>query len=177
MNGSPTNSFRPDIWPARGGRLHLRLRIVGFFEVPGGSLHTNLANVEALLCEHDAEVVQSIYGVVLAVFGSASGCYSACRRLPPAVRAGVSCGDILYEDGLVHGLPVIEASRLHDAAGDGEILWALRAQRVAPLPEHAFAAPRELSLQGLPPLAASALLHGSVSPGDPHDALAHAGER
>ncbi len=42
--------------------------------------------------------------------------------VPVRIRVGVSAGDVLWEDGDCFGTPVVEASRLCDAAGTGQIL-------------------------------------------------------
>jgi class 3 adenylate cyclase len=46
------------------------------------------------------------------------------ERLVLAIRVGVSAGDVTLEDGDCFGTPVVEASRLCSAAGDGEIFAA-----------------------------------------------------
>jgi len=49
---------------------------------------------------------------------------SGKAAVPLAVRVGLSAGDVAFDDGDVHGTPVIEASRLCAAANGGEILVA-----------------------------------------------------
>ena len=86
---------------------------------------------------HDGRVVKGLGDGVMAVFtgaldgvASAVAIQQAIDRLnrsgkatgPVAVRVGLSAGDVSFEDGDVHGTPVIEASRLCGAARGGEIL-------------------------------------------------------
>src|SRR5918999_3303565 len=51
---------------------------------------------------------------------------AANRRRPEDhrahIRVGISGGDVTWADGDAHGTPVVEAARLCDAAGTGEIL-------------------------------------------------------
>jgi class 3 adenylate cyclase len=99
--------------------------------------------------EAGGEVVQAMHGLVLASFASASTCLRLCRGLLPDLRGGVSVGDVLVEAGLLHGLPVVEASRLKDRASPGQLLCLRRLALLTDLPQDAFRDLGELSLEGM----------------------------
>jgi class 3 adenylate cyclase len=84
---------------------------------------------------------------------------SEAGTVPLAVRMGLSSGDVMFEESDCFGTPVVEASRLCDAAQGGQILAsdlvrALAAGRGA----HSFEFLGALDLKGLPdPLATVAV--------------------
>ncbi|GAC1532623.1 MAG: hypothetical protein NVS3B1_26490 [Marmoricola sp.] len=70
---------------------------------------------------------------------------------PVALRVGVALGDVTVEDGDVFGTPVIVASRLCAAAGDGEILVADVVRMLSHgRGGHRFVDAGSLELKGLP---------------------------
>ena len=87
---------------------------------------------------HGGEVVKGLGDGILATFTSASDAVAAAvaiqqaadlhgRRSPDeafTLRVGISVGDVTVETGDVFGVPVVEASRLCEAANGGEILVA-----------------------------------------------------
>jgi len=73
------------------------------------------------------------------------------RRLALAIRVGISAGDVTLEDGDCFGTPVVEASRLCTAAGDGEIFAAELVTLLARgRGGHELTSVGELELKGLP---------------------------
>jgi class 3 adenylate cyclase len=87
--------------------------------------------------------------MVIAAFGSAEAALRTCASLPGDARVGLSCGDVLYENGALHGLPVIEASRLRDIATPGQILCAARLVRAGDLPAASFRSVGSIAIRGL----------------------------
>ena len=95
--------------------------------------HDRLTN-EAIAA-HGGTVVKHTGDGVMAMFGGASEALSSAARLQRSlerrnranddqlsVRAGLSIGDAVVEGDDLHGLAVVEARRLCDAARPGEIL-------------------------------------------------------
>lgn len=89
---------------------------------------------DAVTAEH-GRVVKSLGDGLMCVFPAAEYALRAAGQLvarldqlaarvgqPVEARVGVSAGDLLQADGDVSGTPAIEAARLCDAAGGGEIL-------------------------------------------------------
>lgn len=89
---------------------------------------------DVITAEH-GRVVKSLGDGVMCVFPAAEHALRAAGLLvarldqlatrmdrPIQARVGASAGDLLHLDGDVSGTPAIEAARLCDAAGDGEIL-------------------------------------------------------
>lgn len=85
---------------------------------------------------HGGRVVQIRGPLVFAAFSSPSACFRASRALRSTARIGISCGDVVHERGLIHGLPVIEASRLMQQARPGQILCADRLLDMPGVEEH-----------------------------------------
>ena len=76
-------------------------------------------------------------------------------EVPLTIRVGVALGDATCEDGDYFGMPVVEATRLCDAAEGGRILVSELVQRIGGRDGHVFVDMGELELRGLPqPLAA-----------------------
>ncbi len=123
----------------------MRTRAVAFLEA---TREVEIAALETAIADGGGEVLQRADGIVIAAFGSASACLRVCASLPDGVRVGSSCGDVLYEDGLVYGLPVIEASRLMDFAAPGQIVCAQRLVGVGDLPIESFRSLGELEMRG-----------------------------
>jgi adenylate cyclase len=68
-----------------------------------------------------------------------------------AIRAGLSIGEVTFEDDDVFGAPVVEAARLVATAGDGKILTTTIARTLAAgRAEAKFADLGDLELKGLP---------------------------
>lgn len=127
----------------------IELRAIAFVEVSAADPPAAAGPVPSALRSGGGELIQVLHRVVLAVFDSATACLETCRRLPASVRAGLTCGDILFEQGLVYGVPVVEAARLKDAASDGQVLCTRRLVRVADLPDGVFRETGELQVKGL----------------------------
>jgi DNA-binding SARP family transcriptional activator/class 3 adenylate cyclase/WD40 repeat protein/type II secretory pathway predicted ATPase ExeA len=122
---------------------------------------------------HGGTVVKYAGDGVMAVFAGASEALTAATRLqraferrnrtatePYAVRAGLSTGDAMVEDGDVHGLAVVEAARLCNAAQSGEILCSDLVRIAAgSRGGHRFGSVTERELKGLrEPLRSCALV-------------------
>ena len=71
-------------------------------------------------------------------------------EVPLTIRVGVALGDATYEDGDYFGMPVVEATRLCDAAEGGRILVSELVQRIGGRDGHVFVDMGELELRGLP---------------------------
>lgn len=89
-------------------------------------------------------VVKSTGDGLMAAFRSAAQSVAAAIRGQQAVaaseaqqgaglqvRVGISIGDVVLQSGDLHGIAVVEAARLCDVAGPGEILISETARRVA----------------------------------------------
>jgi len=136
----------------------MRLLAVAFIQSGRGGR----GSVEQAVASGGGEVLQIRDQLVIAAFESSVACVNACLALDADVRAGVSCGDILYDGETVQGVPVIEASRLNDQAKSGAILCADRLVTVCGL-THCFSDARSFELKGLAaPLSARALLRSSA---------------
>jgi class 3 adenylate cyclase len=110
-------------------------------------------------------MVKGLGDGIMATFAGASDAVSAAVAIqqeidrlvrsgkvavPLAVRVGVSAGDVVIDEGDVHGTPVIEASRLCAAAGGGEILVADVVRILAgSTGDHDYAPVGPLTLKGL----------------------------
>ncbi|MGH9035209.1 MAG: adenylate/guanylate cyclase domain-containing protein, partial [Acidimicrobiia bacterium] len=90
------------------------------------------------------EVIKTLGDGILAIFASAGdavACGVAMQQAvarqaaaidaPVAIRIGISLGDVSVEEGDVFGAPVVEAARLVDAAGPGQILASAIVRAVA----------------------------------------------
>jgi class 3 adenylate cyclase len=88
--------------------------------------HDNVLSRAA--AEWGGTVTKSTGDGVVAHFASAVGAASTAVTMQQRVdgefdmRIGISAGDVTFEDGDVFGMPVIEATRLCDAATGGQIL-------------------------------------------------------
>ena len=115
------------------------------------------------LDQSGGEQVKGTGDGVLAVFGSAAAavnCAMAIQQavdlqgrtsVPLAVRVGIALGDVSFEDGDVHGTPVVEAARLVAAAQGGQILSTTMVRGVAGGRSAAvFTDVGSLELKGLP---------------------------
>ena len=70
---------------------------------------------------------------------------------PLEIRIGISVGDLVYEDGDLHGLAANEAARLCEAAGSGEIMVSDAVRVIAgSRTDCVLLGPEELHLKGLP---------------------------
>lgn len=97
-----------------------------------------LTTVSAVEADDDADaLIQTLAGcggellgregnTLFSAFDSASRALEAIGTLPGSIRAGISGGDLLFEDGMFHGTPVREASELKNRAAPGQILCARR---------------------------------------------------
>jgi class 3 adenylate cyclase/DNA-binding SARP family transcriptional activator len=113
---------------------------------------------------HHGEVVKSLGDGIMAVFDSAAEAVDAGvamqqittrvgrdRDIALRARVGVASGDAGSEDGDWHGTPVVEASRLCDAARAGQVLVADLTRRLAgSRTTRAFTPLGPLALKGLP---------------------------
>src|SRR5438045_8397207 len=97
--------------------------------------HDGLLN-EAVT-SHSGTVIKGLGDGVLAVFQSAADAIGAAVAMQQtvdaqwanapvdvAIRVGISVGDVTLDDGDCFGTPVVEASRLCNAAEGGQILIA-----------------------------------------------------
>lgn len=125
----------------------------------------------SVVSAHGGEVVKGLGDGIMATFEGTADAVAAGvamqqaverlnRRLegaPLAIRVGISVGDVAWEDGDCFGEPVIEASRLCDAAGGGEVLCTDIVQILERgRGGHTFESVGEVELKGLPqPVAAS----------------------
>ncbi|MDP1819605.1 MAG: AAA family ATPase, partial [Acidimicrobiales bacterium] len=142
--------------------------------------------------ERAGTVVKGTGDGVMAVFGSAADGAAAAvamqqafvrfnRRssVPLAIRVGLSVGDVAWEDGDCFGTPVVEASRLCDAAAGGQILVSdvvrllsgsrggLRFEPVGPLTLKGLTEPLVAAEVAWAPLEpAGAPLPGGLAPAD-----------
>lgn len=120
--------------------------------------------VETAIGAHRGALIKGLGDGFLATFGSAADAVGAAvaiqqgadahsRQHPGrafALRVGVSAGDVSVHDGDVFGTPVVEASRLCDAAVGGEILVAEVVRALARARTSAvFENMGELELRGL----------------------------
>ena len=112
---------------------------------------------------HRGVVVKTLGDGVMATFGSAANAMAAAIAIqqtvadvndeleaPLRVRIGISAGDVAWRGNDCTGTPVIEAARLCNVAGPGEIVIADIVQAMARgRGGHAFVPLGELSLKGL----------------------------
>ncbi len=99
--------------------------------------HVHDALLRDVIGEHSGTVVKGSGDGVLATFESATDALAASvaiqqrfdeySRKPDAItvielRIGVSVGDVVHQDGDIFGTPVVEAKRLEEAAGTGQVL-------------------------------------------------------
>jgi class 3 adenylate cyclase/tetratricopeptide (TPR) repeat protein len=99
--------------------------------------HVHDALLREVIGEHSGTVVKGSGDGVLATFESATDALAASvaiqqrmdeySRKPDAIavielRIGVSVGDVVHQDGDIFGTPVVEAKRLEEAAGTGQVL-------------------------------------------------------
>lgn len=106
-----------------------------------------LTTVSAIEGNDDADtLIQTLVGgggellgregnTLFTAFDSASRALEAVNALPGSVRAGISGGDLLFEDGMFHGTPVREATELKNRAVPGQILCAQRVYELVSSPQ------------------------------------------
>ena len=116
----------------------------------------HFALLRRALAVFDGTEVKHLGDGLMATFASAASAVGAAvemQRLvgadpgPIDMRVGVSTGEAVAEEDDWHGHPVVEAKRLCDAAGGGEILVADITRALAR--EHRFAPAEPLALKGL----------------------------
>jgi class 3 adenylate cyclase len=123
------------------------LRAVAFAE-PGAS--QSIGELESAIAAAGGRLVQVLGRLAIAWFESAGDCVRFGVGLVAAGgRAGLSAGDVLLEHDLLHGLPVIEASRLRDVAEPGQVLCTARLARLAGLGREASTDLGKLGLKGI----------------------------
>jgi class 3 adenylate cyclase/CheY-like chemotaxis protein len=124
----------------------------------------HFAGMRAALAAHEGTEVKTLGDGFMATFESASDALACAvtmqstvareNRLHPerelSLRVGLSAGEVTVDEGDYFGIPVVEASRLCDAAGPGQILVAdvLRVL-VGSGGMHRMASVGELRLKGL----------------------------
>lgn len=132
---------------AAGIRSGVSLGAVAFVE--RGNAATGRDLEEALIAAGGC-VVQSLERQVIGWFGSAVSCVRWGSMLAASgVRAGLSVGDVLIENDLLHGIPVVEASRLKDLAAPGQVLCTGRLARLAGVSPEGVNDLGKLSLKGI----------------------------
>jgi tetratricopeptide (TPR) repeat protein len=115
--------------------------------------------------DHGGEVVKSTGDGILATFPSAAAGLAAAvaiqqavdryARSPEriaaiAVRVGLSVGDVVFEDGDCHGMPVVEAARLMSVARGGQIVCSEVVRLLARgRGDHTFVSLGSLTLKGI----------------------------
>jgi DNA-binding SARP family transcriptional activator/WD40 repeat protein/class 3 adenylate cyclase len=116
-----------------------------------------------VVAAHGGSVVKHTGDGVMAVFGGASDALSCAASLERTlerrnrlaqhrvdVRAGLSIGDAIVQDDDLHGLAVVEARRLCDAAQSGEVLCNdLVRVAAGSRGGHSFGPSRLIALKGL----------------------------
>src|SRR4051794_29186669 len=112
---------------------------------------------------HGGSEVKGTGDGLMLVFGGAAEAVSAAVEMqraitrlerranaPFAIRIGISAGDVVWEDGDCFGTPVVEASRLCDTAGRGQILASEVVRLLAgSRGGHTFTALPPMELKGL----------------------------
>ena len=76
---------------------------------------------DSIMAQFDSAVAALDCAVLMQQASARDNAYS---DVPTALRVGVSMGEVADADGDVYGLPVVEASRLCEAASGGEVLVA-----------------------------------------------------
>lgn len=125
------------------------LRAIAFVE---GTSRSDVESLASTLMHEGARIVQTTDHVVVASFESARLAVRGLRTLVTRARAGASCGDVVAEGGLLHGLPVIQASRLMEAAPAGEVWCTERLLDLADISRDEETALGEVALKGLAPV-------------------------
>src|ERR1700756_5541269 len=128
----------------------------------------HMTTLDRTIRQSGGQKVKSMGDGILAVFGSAAAAVDCAvaiqqsvelqgrRGIPLSVRVGVAVGVVVFEEGDVHGAPVVEAARVTAAAKGGQILATSVVRAVAGgRSTAAFAEVGCLELKGLPvPVAA-----------------------
>lgn len=125
----------------------LRLRAVAFIEA-AVSMPERAEALFGAIAPAGGEPIQRVQRLVVAAFDSAARALAFAAALPPDVRAGLSVGDVLFEGAAIHGLPVIEASRLRETAQWGQVLCAANLVALAPEAAGAFRSAGRATLEG-----------------------------
>jgi class 3 adenylate cyclase len=125
----------------------------------------HFAGLRGALAVHAGREVKTLGDGFMAVFDSASDGLSCAVTMQRAVarqnngreantlgmRVGLSAGEVTEDDGDYFGLPVIEASRLCDAAGPGQVLASDLVRLLAAGSEiHRLESVGTMTLKGLP---------------------------
>jgi class 3 adenylate cyclase len=135
---------RPDTDP-RGAASGLSLGAVAFVDRGDAG-----ADVESALVAAGGRIVQVLGRLVIGWFDAASDCARYGSGIVSSeLRAGLSAGDVLHEHDLLHGLPVIEASRLKDVAEPGQVLCTTRLVRLAGIPPDRVSDLGKMTLKGI----------------------------
>ncbi len=157
MTGAP----RKLSFTASGGPS-VRLRAVVFIKEGDES-------DDRIFVDDGAEVIQRLDGLQIVSFESAGAAVHCLAALSSGARAGASCGDVLCENETLYGLPVIEASRLVDLAGPGQILCTERLLRASGESDGAASSAAPMTLRGIPhPVRVSSLDRISSESSDRH---------
>jgi class 3 adenylate cyclase/tetratricopeptide (TPR) repeat protein len=160
----------------------------GLGEAAAGKLRRAHDNVLLIAVEsHGGKVIKGLGDGIMASFDGAGDAVAAAvaiqqgiqrrnRRSPTplGVRIGISVGDVTWENADCFGPPVVEASRLCEAAAEGQILVAELVRAMARgRGGHQFHPVGELELKGLPaPLPALAVSWSATEPQSLPPALA-----
>ena len=127
----------------------------------------HFATMQRLVDHNDGQVIKTLGDGVMAIFSSAAAaidCAIAMQQAtahsargngsPLSIRVGISTGDVRRDDSDLHGVAVIEASRLCSLAKGGQVLMTdvtrLTARehhtptRIGPTPLKGLDQPREL---------------------------------
>lgn len=107
-------------------------------------------DVAAEVVAAGGEVVQAVGLLVVAWFDSVTSCTRCLATLQSGkCRAGLSVGDVLVENGLLHGLPVVEAGRLKDLAKPDQVLCTARFASLGEVPAERSSSLGEVQLKGI----------------------------
>lgn len=116
----------------------------------------HIGSARDLAERHGGSLVKNLGDGVMLVFDSAANAVAASVELQsdasrgPALRVGISAGDVLVEDGDYFGTPVVVAARLCARARGGQVLASrVVAELAGARGDHAFTDVGSLSLKGL----------------------------
>lgn len=135
-------------WPSDDSK-DVRLVATAFIEWGVGT-RKGITDLPNRLATANCHVVQVIDSLAVLWFDTATDCVAfVSENASPDLRAGLSVGDVLIENGLVHGLPMIEAARLKNLARPGQFLCTRKFRGLAGLSTAAAPGIGEVELKGI----------------------------